>query len=189
MSDTPDAQDKGGLGAGFWIMVIRGMLLIILALSLLVIPDKTHKMLFNAMGLFWLTSGLVIARREAHARGNRLVLVAAIVGALTGLAVVTRDLSRQWLAEVWIKGLLGAVILLTGVIHVTTQLRYGSKVDGGRPLASLVLGAAEIVLGALLIMTPTGREQAVYYAAIVWALVTGLVVLVKSVRQWLQGRR
>ena len=104
MSDSKDEKPQGGRGVGFWITVIRGILLIVLGLSLLFIPEKTHKMLFNAMGLFWLTPGLVLVRREAHKEGNRLLLVAGIAGVLAGVLVITRDLSRMWLAEAWVKG-------------------------------------------------------------------------------------
>ena len=87
MSDSLDAQYDVGHGVGFWIQVIRALLLLALGLSLLFIPDKTHSMLFNAMGLFWLTTSLVLIRREARKGGNRLWLVVAIFGVLAGLLV------------------------------------------------------------------------------------------------------
>jgi uncharacterized membrane protein HdeD (DUF308 family) len=169
--------------------VIRALLLITLGLSLVFIPDKTHKMLFNAMGLFWLTSGLALVRQEARPRGSKLLLVLAILGVLAGVLVVTRDLSRMWLAEVWVKGVLGAIILLTGVLHVTSYLRSSGEISRGMRLVEQLLGVAEIVLGVLLLTEPTGREQIVYDVATAWALLGGGLVLYTTVRQGLRRRR
>ena len=189
MSDSKDEKPQGGRGVGFWITVIRGILLIVLGLSLLLIPEKTHKMLFNAMGLFWLTAGLAVVRREANREGNRLLLAAGAAGVLAGVLAVTRDLSRMWLAEAWVKGLLGGIILLTGVLHVATQFVYGRQIIHGRPLVNLLLGIAEIVLGALLLLFPADGNQFLYSAAIVWALLVGGLILFTSARQWFQERR
>ncbi len=186
-----DKNNGHGLGheIGLGIALVRALLLVTLGLSLLVIPEKTHKMLFNAIGLFWLTSGIVLVRREAHARGNRLSLASAIIGVVAGVLVLTRNLTSQWVAEVWVVGLLGGVILLTGVLHATTQLRFGRQALRGRPLVNVLLGVAEILLGALLILDPTGREQIIYSVAIVWSLLAGGLLLVSTVGQWLRERR
>jgi len=186
-----DKNNGHGLGheIGLGIALVRALLLVTLGLSLLVIPEKTHRMLFNAIGLFWLTSGIVLVRQEAHARGSRLLLASAIIGVVAGVMVLTRNLTSQWVAEVWVVGLLGGVILLTGVLHATTQLRFGRQALRGRPLVNVLLGVAEILLGALLILDPTGREQIIYSVAIVWSLLAGGLLLVSTVGQWLRERR
>ena len=189
MSDSLEAQYDVGHGVGFWVQVIRALLLLTLGLSLLFVPEKTHKMLFNAMGLFWLTTGLVLIRREAHKEGNRLWLAVAIFGVLTGLLVLTRDLSRQWVAEAWVRGLLGAVILLTGVLHTAGLLSHGRRAFRGRPLVDLLLGLATIVLGALLILGRSGDNQLLYYVATIWALLWGGLILFSAGRQWFQDRQ
>lgn len=189
MSKKQDKKGTGKPGIGFWISVFRALLLITLGLSLLFVPDKTHNMLFNAMGLFWLTSGLALIRQEARPKGNRLLLAVAILGVLAGLLVLTRDLSRMWLAEAWVKGLLGGVILLTGILHVTSYSRSERESFISNTFVEQLLGIAEVVLGVLLISSPTGREPAVYRIATAWALIGGAFVLFTTVRQWLQQRR
>jgi uncharacterized membrane protein HdeD (DUF308 family) len=189
VSDALEAQYDVGHGVGFWIQVTRALLLLTLGLSLIFIPDKTDKVLFNAMGLYWLTTGLVLIRQEAHKGGNRLWLVFAIFGVLTGLLVLTRSLSRQWVPEVWVKGLLGAIILLTGLLHTVGVLSAGRRAFSGRPLVDLMLGVATIILGALVLTGRTGREQIVYYLATVWALLWSGLILFSAGRQWLRERR
>ncbi len=189
MSDSLEAQYDLGHGVGFRIQVIRALLLFTLGLSLIFMPDKTDQVLFNAMGLYWLTTGLVLIRREAHKGGNRLFLAFAILGVATGLLVVTRSFSRQWVPEVWVKGLLGAIILLTGLLHTVGVLSVGRRALSGRPLVDLILGLTTTFLGALLIVGGTGREQIVYYVATVWALLWAGLILFSAGRQWLQAWR
>ena len=189
MGEAENKEHDLGHEIGLGITILRGLMLIVLGLSLLLIPDKTYRMLVNAMGIYWLMTGIVLIRRHAHARGNRLLLAAAIAAVLTGLLVLGRGVSRQWLAEVWVKGLLGGVILLNGILHATAQSRFGRGALRGRPLVNVLLGLIEIVLGVLVLVTPTGREPIVFSIAIVWSLLAGGFLLVGAVVQWLQERR
>jgi uncharacterized membrane protein HdeD (DUF308 family) len=191
MTEEKAKNNNHSLGheIGLGIALVRSLLLLVMGLSLLIIPEKTHGTLFNMMGLFWLTTGLVLIRRKVHDRESRLLLLAAILAVAAGVLVLTRNLSRQWLPEAWIAGLLGAVILLTGILHATTQLRLGRQALRGRPIVNILLGIAEIVLGALLLFDPSGQRQSVYNVAVVWALLGGGLVLISTVRQWLQERR
>ena len=50
----------------------------------------------------------------------------ALVGALTGLLVVTRGLSRHVVPEGSLIVLLGIVIFLTGVLHALAFIRVGA---------------------------------------------------------------
>ena len=181
-------KHSGSSGIVFMISLVRGAMLFILGFSLLLIPEKTHAMLFNAMGIFWLISGIISVRREMQpGQRNWPLLVVGAVGVLVGLLVVTRDLTRTVLAEVWVKNLLGAAILFSGGLHVLTGL--GSwKGPRERSLIGTLLGVVEIVLGALLIFGATGHEQIVYYAALVWALLGGALVLGGAVYSRIQAK-
>lgn len=183
-----EGQDLGHK-IGLVITVFRGLLLIALGLSLLLIPHKTYSMLANAMGIYWLMAGIVLIRRHAHARGNRLLLATAIAGILAGLLVLSRGFTRQWLSEVWLRSLLGGVILLTGILHAAAQSRFGRQALQGRPLINVLLGVGEIVLGLLLILAPEGREEFLFSTAIVWSLLAGGLCLFSAIVQWLRERR
>ncbi len=178
-----------GHEVGLGITLLRGLLLVALGLSLLVIPDKTHSVLYNMIGMFWLTTGIVLIRQEAHRKGNRVLLTLAIVGVAAGVLVLTRDLSRQWLAEVWVRGLLGGVILLTGVLHATSRLRLGREALRGRPFVNVLLGLVEIFLGGLLLLAPASSVQILYKGVMIWALLAGGLLLGRTVLQWLRERR
>ncbi len=190
MSDSEGDNHKNGHhGVGFWVALIRGVLIVGLGLSLILIPEKTKTTLFNMMGVFWLTTGIVLIRGEMRRQGSRLSLAAGIIGVLAGLLVVTRNITRHYLAEFWVMNLLGAVILLTGVMHVTTGLRVGRQALRGRTGLSTLLGGFEIVLGTLFLLSPTGTGQVIYIVGTIWALLGGGLILGTALFQRVQARR
>jgi uncharacterized membrane protein HdeD (DUF308 family) len=175
---------KPKLNSVFWITLVRGLLVIVLGASLLFTPEKTKAMLFNFMGFFWLLTGLVSIRQELHKRGNKLVLAAGILGVLAGIAVVTRDLSRQYLAEFWVVTLLGIVILLSGILHILGGFQIGGRSMQGRTTLSIMLGIFEVFLGGVFIIFQGGQSQIVYGIAIGWALIGGVLLLSDAYRQY-----
>ena len=179
-----EGTQKPRLGILFWITLIRGFLVVILGISLLFIPEKTKGMLFNFMGIFWLMSGIVIIRQEIHNRGHRLVLVLGVLGVVAGIAVVTRDLTRQYLAEFWVVELLGAIILLTGIMHILGGFQIGGKAMHGRTKLSIILGFFEVILGGVFVIFQGGQSQILYTVAIIWALLGGIFLLSDAYRQY-----
>ena len=187
-NNPQDHETKHKINFMFWITLVRALLAFALGISLLFIPDKTHKMLGNFMGMFWLMGGIVLVGQEMRLKRSKLLLVLGIVGALTGLMMVTRDLSRNWVAEDTVKNILGAVILLTGILHVTGGFQIGGRAILGRTGISIILGVFEIGLGAMLIISKTGQDQRVFFVAAIWALVGGTLLLIDAIRSWRKAK-
>jgi uncharacterized membrane protein HdeD (DUF308 family) len=183
-----DQKQQPRLNILFWITLIRGFLVIILGLSLLFTPEKTKAMLFNFMGFFWLMTGIVCIRQELHKKGNRLVLAAGAIGVLAGCAVVTRDITRVYLAEFWVVTLLGVIILLSGILHILGGFQIGGNSMRGRTKLSIILGIFEVFLGGVFILFQGGQSQIMYAVAIVWALTGGVLLLRDAYHQYRASR-
>ncbi|MGB5844432.1 MAG: DUF308 domain-containing protein, partial [Anaerolineales bacterium] len=159
MSDEKRDNRRSGPNIGFWIALLRGFFAIALGLVLIFNPEKTRPMLVNFMGLFWLTNGIILIRRTNvvfgeqtdRVLGKRTSLALGLVGILTGLLVITRSLTRNWVDEVVFMVLMGAVVLLTGMLHLFGEFRIGRVIKGKRTTAQKILAVFEIILGALLI--------------------------------------
>lgn len=188
MENDLSSDRKGGLSLGFWITIVRALLVITLGVTLIFFPEKSGRMLFNFMGVFWLTAGFVLFRRQAREHGSRVLRAAGVVGVLTGLLVVTRGFTRDYLTEVLLFDLLGWVILLTGILHMTAGFQIGRRAMSGRTEVSLTMGGFEIVLGAMLIYFRTGEEQLVYFIGTVWALLGGAFLFLDAWRQYRQNK-
>ena len=163
--------------------LFRGLLAIILGLSLFFIPDMTRPMLGNFMGIFWITTGLVSLRNDPLIPHRGLARIAAVIIILAGLMMVSRRLVNHWVDWELIVNIAGAVIILTGVLHLFGGIQIGKQRQRGRTPMSMVLGLAEIVLGILFLFSSTGRNQAIYVVATIWALVGGTLIIADALMQ------
>ncbi len=197
MGDEKQDDHSRGRSIGFWIALLRGVFAIALGLVLIFNPEKTRAVLVNFMGFFWLTSGIILLR-HTHAvlgdqtdrvLGKKTSLVLSLAGMLAGLLVISRSITRSWVEEVVFVELLGAVILLTGVLHLFGEFRIGRVITIKRTTAAKILAIFEIVLGALLVISPLEQGPIVYWTATIWALVGGGLIISDAVYQRVQVNR
>lgn len=170
----------------FWITLIRGILALGLGAALLLQPEKSLPMLANFMGIYWLVSGVMSLRwGSSGSRVRPLALVSGIIGVLAGLAMLARwfSLGEGW--EAIFASVLGGIIALTGILHTYESLR-GTRDAGAsrvRSWTGVLLGAFEVVLGVLLLLSPLERRGPVFYGVVtIWALLGGGILLLDAVR-------
>ena len=89
---------------------------------------------------------------------------------------------------------MGLIILLTGLMHIVGGFRTGpvethllsqnrSRVwPRTWSWTAFLLGLFEIVLGVILVIEPLDRGPVIYFAASVWALVGGVILIGDAVR-------
>ncbi len=172
--------------------IYRGGAAIVFGILLFIIPDKSKGFLFNLMGLFWLTIGLTILRRsqdDERYPGKWVAWIAGLVAVVTGLLVVTRHFTRQWVGEDFFFFLLGTVILATGLLHMFSQQRIGGFRQDRDTRIHFYLGVFEVLLGGLLLFSPNVDQPIVYWAATAWALVYGLYAFITAVRSYREGKQ
>jgi uncharacterized membrane protein HdeD (DUF308 family) len=189
-SDTSVPEKAQHRRVAFWVTLIRALLATFLGIALIFQPDKTRPFLVNFMGMFWLASGIMSLRWGASGRrARRLSLAAGIIGILGGVLVLTRDLTRGFLAEVVVIYIFGGIIVLTGIIHAVGGFRVGEESKRQWSWTSLLLGIFEIILGALLILSPTDPGRGVFIIASIWAFVGAFMLIGDALRQRAQHRR
>ena len=172
--------------------VYRGGAAIVLGILLFVIPDKSRGFLFNLMGFFWLSIGFTILRRgqdDERYPGKWVAWIAGLVAVVTGLLVVTRRFTRQWVGEDFFFFLLGTVILATGLLHMFSQQRIGSFRQDRDTRIHFYLGVFEVLLGGLLLFSRNVDQPIVYWAATAWALIYGLYAFITAVRSYREGKQ
>ena len=191
MSEEQHGKQGRGQIIVFLIALYRGVLAIVLGIVLIFSPSKSESLLFNVMGFFWLSSGFALIRRPDTKRvmGNRMSWVAGLVGIFTGLLVVTRNITRQWVPEFAVFELLGAVILFTGVLHTLGEFRLGGVIKRRHETLNFLLGLFEVVLGLVLILSPLEHGPITYWMATIWALAFGALVIGDALAQRAQARR
>jgi len=174
----------------FWITLVRSVLALALGLALIVQPDKTRPILANFMGMFWLAAGVSSLRWGASSeRPRRAARVAGIVGVVAGLLVLGRFLVKDVASEAVVVPLVGAVAVLTGVFHMLGGFDRERTRSRRRARTSLILGAFEIVLGALLLTSRLDRGHGLYVVAAAWAFAGAFMLLGDALRVRAHGRR
>jgi uncharacterized membrane protein HdeD (DUF308 family) len=172
-----------------WITLIRGMLAITLGVALLFWPDKALPMLVNFMGMFWLVSGILSLRWGVHGeRAKGLSLLAGGAGVLAGIGMLSRRFTMGMVGEDILLSVMGLIILLTGLMHIFGGFRTDPVAtdlfsrNRKWSWTAFLLGLFEMVLGALLVVSPLDRGPVIYFAASVWALVGGMILIGDGVR-------
>jgi uncharacterized membrane protein HdeD (DUF308 family) len=156
----------------------RGVLALTLGVAMLVQPEKTSDNLATYMGVFWALTGVVSIRSAlAGERTRGIPLVSGCAGVVAGVATLFRGRLDDVAAESLFVYVLGTVILLTGVAHVLGGFTTGDELDRRRSRSSVLLGMMEIALGLLFLIGSVENSRAAYWAAGVWALTGGVILI------------
>ena len=170
--------------AAFWITLARSILATALGLALILQPEKTRPFLVNFIGVFWLVAGLMSLRWGASGeRARRPSIVAGIVGIVAGVLVLGRFLLIQLVGETPIVLLLGAIVILTGLVHMFEGFRTGPSHQRQRSWTSTLLGAFEILLGLVVVVWREDFGPVFYTVATIWAFVGAFVLLREALRK------
>jgi uncharacterized membrane protein HdeD (DUF308 family) len=141
-------------------------------------PEKTSDNLATYMGAFWALTGVVSIRSAlAGERTRGIPLVSGCAGVVAGVATLLRGRLDDVAAESLFVYVLGTVILLTGLAHVLGGFTAGDELDRRRSRSSALLGMMEIALGLLFLVGSVENSRAAYWAAGIWALTGGVILI------------
>ena len=122
-----------------------------------------------------------MALRSKSVKGLTIPVVALqrdsardVLGAIRALFHKRLDNVVAQSVLVW---LLATVILLTGLAHVLEGFRAGDELERQPSRSSVLLGMMEIPLGLLLLVGSLENSRAGYWAACIWALTGGVILI------------
>lgn len=159
----------------YWVTLIRAGLALTLGLAVIFIylPGEQVPLLVDFMGMFWLINGIIILRWGMRSEEKRIIpILAGIVGILTGSIVLIGWPFPRELGIV----VLGAVILMTGLLRVLGGFTMEEKEFLQRPKSTISLGFFEIVMGLLLMYIRAKYDFRLYLVAGLWALFGGIAL-------------
>lgn len=168
------ARGHGAYRVGF----ARGVLALALGAAMVVQPEKTSDNLATYMGAFWALTGVVSVRSALSGQRTKGVpLVSGCAGVVAGIVVLFHDRVDDVVAQRVLFSLLGIVILLTGLAHVLGGFRTGDELERELSRSSILLGMMEIALGLLFLLGTLENSRAAYWAAAIWALTGGVILI------------
>ena len=171
----PEIPLKKKIQLLYWITLIRAGLALTLGFAVIFIflPGEQVPILVNFMGIFWLVNGIIILRWGIRREEKRIIpILAGIVGILTGSLVLIGWPVPRALGMF----ILGAVILMTGLLRVMGGFTMEEKESLQKPKSNISLGFFEIVLGLLLMYIRAKYDFRLYLVAGLWALFGGIAL-------------
>jgi uncharacterized membrane protein HdeD (DUF308 family) len=156
----------------------RGVLALTLGVAMVAQPEKTSDNLATYMGAFWALTGVVTIRSALAGQRTRGVpLVSGCAGVVAGVVVFFHERLDNVVAQSVLVWLLATVILLTGLAHVLGGFRTGEQLERQPSRSSILLGMMEIALGLLFLVGSLENSRAAYWAAGIWALTGGVILI------------
>lgn len=169
---------------GWYIYLFRGIFAIIL--GILLITQRAQWNVIQYMGLFWLTIGLTnISWARSRGREIQLArwsLVAGILGVIAGIIALLRPLLAIYFSNLIIVLILGVLVIFTGLLHVFGGFRISSAYGSQWAWGSYLVGFIQIILGSMVLIYPWEPIPAVWLAASIWCIITGILLLIDAQR-------
>lgn len=169
----------GLLRHNWWLVGLRGLSAIVLALLILVWPSRTLLVLLILFGIYTLIDGLLTLisafRGERPARRRWSLLFEGLMGIIAGiLTVVVPGLSAQFVLI-----LLALWAITTGVAEIRSAIHLRHEIVGEWVLG---LGGITSVLFGVLLLVSGGSTFVVVVLLGAYALIFGLLLLALTVR-------
>jgi uncharacterized membrane protein HdeD (DUF308 family) len=153
----------------WWLFLLQGIAAIILGLMLITAPGATLVVMVTFLGFYWLIEGILAL---VHMFVDRTLpwiwsLLIGIIGIAAGLLVVRHPLLAALTVPTVLVIILGVQGLVMGVLEIIAGFR-------GAGMGSFILGVINVLIGLLLLSSPTAAALAV-------PLVFGVILLIEGV--------
>jgi uncharacterized membrane protein HdeD (DUF308 family) len=167
----------------WWVTLLRGVLILGLGLAL-VLGENTRPNVANFFGVYWVLTGALAIRWATANTGEGvrpLVFLSGVAGLATGIIVLTRNLSRSLVSLDFAVYLIGATILLVGLLRVFRGFRTEPMLQRRWGWDMTVLGVLEIALGAALLVGALGTPW-LAFAVSAWAVGGGVILVMDALQ-------
>jgi uncharacterized membrane protein HdeD (DUF308 family) len=166
----------------WWLMLIEGIALFVIAAVLLWAPIKTrvntYMLLVQLLGLYWVIQGIfnIVAMFMDHS-GWGWKLFIGIVSIIAGGYILMYPIATGLVLPQIFVLMLGIWGLMEGIVLLIMAFRGGGWAAG-------ILGVLAIVFGGILIANYSvpGMGLTMIWVAAVWGLIGGVVMVVQAFR-------
>jgi len=166
----------------WWLMLLRGILLIALGIYALANPGMTLLSLTMVIAAFVLVDGIfaVVAGIFGWTESRGWTLLRGVIGILVGLFVLAHPLVIGALTATIVMIVLGVQALIAGVLEIVTAIRERKQIEGEGWL--MLNGVLSIVFGLILIAAPFASSLVMIRILGVFAICFGIALAWNSFR-------
>jgi uncharacterized membrane protein HdeD (DUF308 family) len=173
----------------WWLNLIRGVaalllgILLLAGLELFVERDALRLALLQFIGIYLLISGIMSLIWGFTVRKRfGLWIFAGIIGVVGGVAYLIRPFVEGGLSYASLAIILGLIILLTGLIHIFGGFKTGSEISRKWGWEHILLGAVEIGIGLLVMLSTIVPVNVLVTALSFWGFIAGIGLISDAFR-------
>ena len=179
-TNVTDSKDPGAhlrklVSDIWWIVLLRGLALLVLGVMLMYRPFLTAAILITFLGFYWLVEGLLILiecvrGRATMAHWGRGILVGILL-MLAALLIISRPILSGIISQVIQVYIVAAMAFVSGLTSIVTGIRLRKEIDNEW---SMILGGLfSVMLSILLVSSPL-------MSAVIFLWIAGLLSIALS---------
>ena len=161
----------------WWILLVRGILLVVLGGYALFRPGMTAVTLTQIVGVFVILDGIlaIVAALIGEAYSAGWTIVRGLIGIAIGIFVFGHAVTVAGITATVVLYVLAFGAIATGILEIVGAIRGRKKIEGER---WLILGGALVVLfGVLLLMAPLAFGLLIVRIIGAYAILFGIALI------------
>jgi uncharacterized membrane protein HdeD (DUF308 family) len=168
----------------WWLVLLRGLVILIIGLLLILRPVPTIIVLFYLLGFYWFFDGIFtlfesIRGRKSHKDWGWGVFV-GIISILAGIVVFTQPYLSAVIGATVVIYLVAVMVLISGIWGIMTGIRLRKVI--AHEWSMILGGALSALFGILLMVNPLVSAMTLVWLMGLFALISGVVLIVISFR-------
>lgn len=183
MSQAEMEETKQAVASTWWVYLLQGAAALIIGILLLTATEQTVKVLIALLGIYWIIGGIfnIVAALAGHVADHKWWTVAAgAISIIAGLVVLNNMLWSSVIVPSLAVLILGVAALINGVVTIFAGRRQGGHRE--RSWAGFFLGILYVIFGFLVLGNLIWTAVALIYAAAIWGIIGGIILIVLSFR-------
>lgn len=170
------------LASLWWVLLIRGIVLIILGAYTLFQPGMSLVAFTQVLGVFVIVDGIlaIVAAVMGVTESRGWTLLRGVLGILVGITVFAHPVLFGTLAAMTLLFMIAAQAIICGVLEIVAAIRGRKEIEGEGLL--ILAGVLSIILGLLLLSNPFMSSIALIRLIGAFAIVFGVALITNSFR-------
>ena len=180
----PKAMLRKMVSSIWWVVLLRGLALLVLGALLMYQPLLTAAVLIQFLGFYWLIEGVFTVIESIRGRASlphwgRGIFVGLILIA-AALLILSRPMLSGIISQVIQVYLVAALAFLSGISSILTGIRLRKEIDNEW---SMILGGVlSILLAILLVSSPLMSAVVLLWIAGISCTVLGILLIYAAFR-------
>ena len=170
------------LSAIWWLILLRGIVLVLLGILFLTRPAATLTLVIWFLGAYWFVDGIVTLVKSI--KGRKTIkywgwgIFVGIIGIIAGLLVFSQPVAAALLTTTFLVYFLGFAAMISGIASIVTAISLRKKISN--EWSMIFGGVVWFLLGLLLVAHPLVAMLVLIYFVGILGIIGGIVLVANA---------